>query len=180
MTDPTPTRISADLARLGDDLESAIGGDLARRHAPRSGASHPSRRRKAVVVAALGVAGALAASGAVAAAMGAFSHDEVERGMPNGATMFRGTHPSCTEVEPGVVFHCTVPGGPDKSVESLDSYKGTIEVLSSDDLVVSGGCRGQDVAGTKWICYVGQRAVDEGMISQDFLGTKQQSPGGVG
>jgi hypothetical protein len=132
------------------------------------------------VGAAVGIVGVVGLSGAVAAATGVFTHDHVERGMPNGATMFQGTTPHCTEVEAGVVFDCEVPGGPDKSVERLDDYLGTIEPLSSDDLVISGGCRSQDHEGIRWTCYVGQRAVDEGLIGQDFLGYHQPVAGGVG
>jgi hypothetical protein len=131
------------------------------------------------VGAAVGV-GVLGLSGAVAAATGLFSSDQVERGMPNGATMFQGTQPRCTEVEAGEVFDCTVAGGPDKSVERLDDYLGTTEPLSSDDLVISGGCRSQDPEGIRWTCYIGQRAVDEGLIGQDFLGYHQPQAGGVG
>jgi hypothetical protein len=127
--------------------------------------------------------------------------------MPNGATIFQGTSPQCTEIEDGVVFRCHVPGGPQriestasyqrlqcpeghvsscfaigdpKRPEPTANYEGAIEVLSSSDLVVSGGCVGQDRAGTEWLCYVGQRAVDEGLIAQDFLGYQQPAPGGIG
>ena len=165
---------AADLTALGDALEAAAAADLAT--APR-----PPRRRRRIIVTAVVAGAALAGTtGVVAAATGVFDSGQVARGMPNGATMFQGTTPKCTEVEPGVVFRCLVPGGPSKVVDVQSSYKGVIEVLSSDDLVVSGGCRGQDDAGTVWLCYVGQRAVDEGLIAQDFLGTKQLAPGGVG
>ena len=105
-TDPT-----TDLLDLGDALEAAVAADL--RHRP------SRRRRRLALGAAVGVA-AIGLSGAVAAATGVFTHDHVERGMPNGATMFQGTTPHCTEVEAGVVFDCEVPGGPDKRVERLD------------------------------------------------------------
>jgi hypothetical protein len=166
MTHPDPT---TDLLDLGDALQAAVAADL-----------HKPRRRKRLAVGAAVAVGALGLSGAVAAATGVFSSDHVERGMPNGATMFQGTHPKCSEVEAGVVFDCEVPGGPDKSVESLDDYLGTIEPLSSDDLVISGGCRSEDHEGIRWTCYVGQRAVDEGLIGQDFLGFHQPVAGGVG
>jgi hypothetical protein len=168
-----------DLQALGDQLESATTAELTA--APTTALRRaPSRRRKVTVGVAVGLSAAVAVSGTVAAAISIFSPDEVARGMPNGATMFQHRSPRCTALEPGVVFDCTVPGGPDQSVEKLDTYLGTIEVLSSDHLIVSGGCRGQNASGTKWICYVGERAVKEGLISQDFLGTKQPVAGGVG
>jgi hypothetical protein len=164
------TDTNSDLVALGDDLEAAAERDLAARH---------HRRKKVTIAATIGAVAVVGASAAVAAAAGVFDSDEVEVGMPNGATMFQGTSPECTEIEAGVVFRCHVPGGPHESVEQ-PSYKGAIEVLSSPDLVVSGGCVGQDDAGTEWLCYVGQRAVDEGLIAQDFLGYHQPAPGGVG
>jgi hypothetical protein len=190
-----------DLTTLGDELEVAVARDLVARH------HHP---RKRAVVGAIGAAAVLGATAAAAAASGVFDSDDVERGMPNGATMFQGTSPDCTEVEDGVVYRCFVPGGPQqiessasyqavrcpegsdgapadcyaiggpKRAEPIANYEGYIAVLSSEDLVVSGGCVGQDRAGTEWLCYVGQRSVDEGLIGQDFLGTRQLAPGGIG
>jgi hypothetical protein len=190
-----------DLTALGDELEAAVTRDRTVRH------KRPSRR---AIAGAIGAVAVIGASAAAAAATGVFDSDEVERGMPNGATIFQGTVPECTEIEDGVVFRCHVPGGPQliestasyqevqcpegadskasacyaiggpKRAEPTSSYVGVIQVLSSDELIVSGGCVGQDRAGTEWICYVGQRAVDEGLIGQDFLGTQQPAPGGVG
>jgi hypothetical protein len=189
------TSTDPDLTALGEDLEDAAERDLAAAH---------HRRKKLTIATAIGAITVIGASAAVVAATGVFDSDEVERGMPNGATMFQGTSPQCTEIEDGVVFRCYVPGGPQESVEQVPtyrqcneieeggfrcgpvknfeqpSYKGAIEVLSSDDLVVSGGCVGQDDAGTQWLCYVGQRAVDEGLVAQDFLGFHQPVAGGVG
>jgi hypothetical protein len=188
------------LHALGDELEAAAARDLVARH---------RRPRKDMIAGAIGAFAVVGAS--AAAATGVFDSDDVEQGMPNGATIFQGTSPQCTEVEADVVYRCLVPGGPQPITPSVSyqqvqcpedadgaesrciatgsaqdggepavDYEGVIEVLSSADLVVSGGCVGQDRAGTEWLCYVGQRAVDEGLIAQDFLGMQQPAPGGVG
>ncbi len=164
MNDPT-----AALDQLGDTLEAAVAADPARRRA---------RRRRRMTVGAITAVGVLGVSGAVAAATGLFTtHEEVERGMPNGAMIFQGTTPTCTEVEPGIVFDCTLPDGPDSSVEQYGDYTNMAQALTDDTLHVSGGCRGQNADGTHWICYIGERAVEEQIIGPDFLGEYAPSPG---
>ena len=37
---------------------------------------------------------------------------------------------------------------------------------------VNGGCRSLDRAGMTWQCYIGEAAVEEGIISQQFLGDR--------
>ena len=49
------------------------------------------------------------------------------------------------------------------------AYLGTKEVVAING-VVAGGCIGLDQAGMTRDCYMGQAAVDQEIISQDFLG----------
>ena len=42
---------------------------------------------------------------------------------------------------------------------------------------VNGGCRGLDAAGLTWQCYIGEAAVEEGIISRQFLGERSRGPG---
>ena len=44
-----------------------------------------------------------------------------------------------------------------------------------DAAVVGGGCRTTTSDAHEWICYVGQRAVDEQTISAALLGTRQSN-----
>ena len=148
MADTTPGAPAADL-------------DAARRR---------SRRRWIVA----GTAGAvLAISGAAAAATGVFSTDSVERGMPGGSAIFTGTEATCT-TDDDVVFDCTLDHAP--TVEVLDDYTGSGQLIVDDSLHINGGCRGVDAEGLHWTCFVGQRAVDEGLLSQDLLGQLSLTP----
>lgn len=126
------------------------------------------RPRRVVVLAA--AAAVVVLGGGVAAAAGVFDTGAVERGMPGGTVMLAGTHPKCITTD-GVAFQCTLEHTPTGEVAPGD-FLDTIEVMVGDDSRVSGGCRSQDADGLHWTCYLGQRAVDEGMIGQDFLGQK--------
>ena len=130
------------------------------------------RRTRRWIVA--GAAGAVLAVGGVAAATGVFSTDTVERGMPGGSVLFQGTDPSCTTTD-DVVFDCTLAHAPTEEV--LGDYTGAAEVIVDETSHVNGGCRSIDAEGLRWTCFVGQRAVDEAIISQDFLGELTLGPG---
>ena len=101
--------------------------------------------------------------------------DEVARNLPDSAVLFIGTAASCTEVEPGIVVDCQLDRSP--SVENGTNYRQRAETLVDDGSVIVGGCRGQDVAGRHWKCYLGPRAVTESIIAPDLLGQPQPVPG---
>ena len=88
--------------------------------------------------------------------------------------IFQGTNPSCSSSD-GVVFHCTLASAP--TAEVLSDYTNAAELFVDPDLNIAGGCRGQSADGLKWTCYLGQRAVDEGILSADLLGQYSPSPG---
>ena len=142
------------LEGLGDALSASTERDLRAR-----------RGRSIRRVALAGALVALIASGTVAAAT-LLTPKQVAAGMPAGAVIFEGTHPTCSADPAGTVFHCTLKSAPRPDVSD---FSGTKEVLVADGLV-AGGCIGQDAAGMTWDCYVGQDAVDMEIISQDFLG----------
>jgi hypothetical protein len=137
--------------------------------------SRPRRRRGRLAIAV--TAGLVVAGGAgVAAAIGALSSpDEVAQSLPAGAIMFAGTMPTCTATADDAVFDCTLATPPTQEV--LDHYTGTIEPIVDAIHVVAGGCRAVADDGLRWTCYTGQRAVDEGLIGQDFLGEVVNGPG---
>jgi hypothetical protein len=141
------------LEGLGDALAASTERDLRAR-----------RGRSIRRVAVAGVLVALIATGTVAAAT-LLSPKQVAAGMPAGAVIFDGTHPTCAADPAGRVFHCTLTHAPRESSD----YTGTKEVLVVDGKA-AGGCIGRDAAGMTWDCYVGQDAVDQEIITQDFLG----------
>jgi len=156
MTTTTP-----DLERLGDDLTAATERDL------RRGRGRTVRRAGLALVAI-----ALIGTGTAAAA-GLLTPKQVAGGMPAGAAIFSDTHPTCVLDADGAVYHCTLSTAP---APESDDFTGVKEVLAVDDKV-AGGCIGQDVAGMTWDCYLGQDAVDQEIISQDFLGEPVFGPG---
>ena len=148
------------LQQLGDALGTVTERDLRRsRRRP--------VRRIAVVVAVLALIGT-----GTAAAAGLFSPKQVAAGMPGGAVIFTGTHPTCVAGSAASSFDCTLATAP--APDGLDAagssdFTGTKEPLVVDG-TVAGGCIGTDAAGLTWECYVGQAAVDHEIVSQDFLG----------
>ena len=58
------------------------------------------------------------------------------------------------------------PTGPGPSKPTVDATKH-----------VNGGCRAQNASGTDWECYIGQAAVQQGIIGQSFLGQYAPAPG---
>lgn len=192
-----------DLHAIGDALEHAIARDIAAGrntsvlnghlsthdthvieedpmfttdHAPENQLQDQTRRnrrrtRRIVAISALSVLGV---GGAAAAAVATMSSDEVSHGLPGGSMIFQGTDPSCTSGD-GVVFQCTLTSAP--TAEVLTDYTNAAELFVDADLNIAGGCRGQSADGLKWTCYLGQRAVDEGILSADLLGQYSPSPG---
>ena len=110
------TLLPPDLARLGDDLERAIAGQLAQ--TTDNLTQLPARRdvrrlvrttRRRVLV--VGAGAVLAIGGAVgAAASGLVGPHEVEVALPGSAAIFSGFTPVCQALENGDEFRCTVDG----------------------------------------------------------------------
>jgi hypothetical protein len=195
-----------DLVQLGDRLEAAIARDISGQGNKSAEARHvlviastskedapmtidhltdhaappvsetkrrsTSRRARRIAVAS-GVA-VVALAGGVAAAAYNMSSDEVSRGLPGGSLLFEGTNPSCTTSD-GVVFECTLASSP--TAEVLDNYQGAAELFVDSTLHIAGGCRGQSEDGLTWRCYLGKRAVEEGILTADLLGEYSPSPG---
>jgi hypothetical protein len=88
--------------------------------------------------------------------------------------MFIGTHPTCTTVS-DVQFHCVLQSKP--TVEYIvGSYLGskmqTVDVTKH----VDGGCVARSQDGLVWDCYLGQAAVDQGILGASLLGAYQPGP----
>jgi hypothetical protein len=185
--------MNKDLVALGDSLERAIAIDIevnrntstAARHVPvmlthnetttdnAPTQSRPARLRSRRILA-IGSLAVLGIGGAAAAAAVTMSSDDVSHGLPGGSLIFQGTNPACTSTD-GVVFDCTLASVPTQ--ESMPDYTGAAELFVDKDLNIAGGCRGKGADGLEWTCYLGQRAVDEGILSADLLGQNSPSPG---
>ena len=157
----TTLESSPDLARLGDELEAAAQRDLA----------SASRRRMGRVGIGVVVLTVLAAGTAVATGM--FSPRQVAAGLPAGAMIFGGTHPTCALAGDGVTYHCTLASAP---APEISDFKGSKQLIAIDQKI-AGGCIGQDHAGMSWDCYVGDEAVRMEILTQDLLGQPELEPG---
>ena len=189
-----------DLRALGDVLEAAIARDIeherntvvALRHVPvvpndtaqeasvlteiqDTTTVTPIRRRRSRRVVVIAGLATLAIGGAAAATAYRLSDDEVSKGLPGGSAIFEGTNPSCTSHDDGIVFDCTLSSAP--TVEVLDDYTDAAELFVDANKNIAGGCRGLTADGLRWTCYVGDRAVQEGILSADLLGEYAPEPG---
>jgi hypothetical protein len=93
--------------------------------------------------------------------------------MPSGAAIFDQTDPTCLPNPDGSSFRCTLSRPP---AGDLPTYLGAKEVLAIDGHA-AGGCIGRDATGMSWDCFIGQAAVDQKIISQEFLGQPVSGPG---
>jgi hypothetical protein len=153
------------LSQLGDILEGAAARELAR-------ARRTTRRRRLVVGV---VAVAIAAPGIAYAASTLISADDVAAGLPGGTRMLQGTDPHCTVVREGVEYHCVLSKLP--AEPEVADLKGTVEPTVDRTRHVNGGCRSLKSDGREWQCYLGSAAVDQRIVSADFLGEYMPSPG---
>ncbi len=60
---------------------------------------------------------------------------------------------------------------------TVTDWSGTVEPTVDATKHVNGGCRAQNASGTEWECYIGQAAVQQGIIGQSFLGQYAPAPG---
>ena len=167
------TELSPELRRLGTALEQATADDLDARAAAR----RPARRRRRLVLA---VAAAIIVPSAAFAADQLLTTDDVANSMPAGAWIFEGRKATCTAVAENVEYHCVLDRAP--KVEGTDEsgnpiYKGVVEPTVDSNHKVNGGCRGLTTDGLQWQCYIGQKAVDEQIVGQGFLGETVSGPG---
>jgi hypothetical protein len=171
------TELDPTLQTLGDRLERAASADLA-------GATAAAKtRRPRRVTRRLGIVLAVLAIGIPGVAIGAdyfISNDDVAQSLPAGTLALAGTEPTCTVVTKGIEYHCTLAKAP--AIEVTDAqgnpaWKGTVEPSVDASKHVNGGCRGLTDDGLAWECYIGQAAVDQKIIGQQFLGEAVSGPG---
>jgi len=139
----------------------------------RRGLFGTTRRTVALVAAAL----ALVATGAaVAGIVVAKSEDEEERGLLDGHSVFAGTDPVCTLVADGH-FRCLLDRPPTgEGMTVTGSYMGAKFQTVDADKRIDGGCVGASDDGRTWDCYLGELAVEHGILDQGLLGVEQEGP----
>src|SRR6266850_3112610 len=153
-----PTR----LASLGDALEAAAEADLALARRP----------RRRLTMAAL--AAAILIPGVAYAADRLISNHDVARSLPAGVLELAGMKPTCTTVVQNVEYHCVLDREP---AHESGVVQGSVYETVDATQHVNGGCRALNQTATEWECYIGQAAVDQKIIGQDFLGAVQTTPG---
>ena len=160
------THVDFELARLGEALERAASADLHKRNA-----AVRRRRRRWFLAAGLAI---VALPSLALAASELIRTEDVERSLPAGTLALLGTEPTCTVVEPNVEYHCTLRKAP---APEVPDWTGTVEHTVDETKHVNGGCRSVRADGREWRCYIGQAAVEQKIISSDFLGEYAPTPG---
>jgi hypothetical protein len=174
------TEISEQLLRVGDELQRAWNAD----HRRQQSTSFWQRRRLVLVVglAFLAVGGGVALAAAVLK-----STAEEEQGILKGHLLFEGAQPRC-EALTATSFRCTLDESPSgmtfyredpKGSTSVDGKTWTpafdkflgMKVPTVDSTRhVDGGCVSISADGRAWDCFLGQSAVDRGIIGAGYLG----------
>lgn len=136
------------------------------------------RPRRALVLA---VAVLVVCGGTAVGAKIALTGSDVQEFLPRSSAVFTGTNPTCTTVRPGVEYDCTLASVPTQE-QAFDQegnldFKGWVDDIVDQNNHVAGGCRALTKDGLHWRCYLGQEAVKQAIISQDFLGQTQLAPG---
>jgi hypothetical protein len=90
---------------------------------------------------------------------------EVRLPLPGGA-LLQGVEPSCTTLD-SIVYDCTITAYPEPAEIDMTGYAA---IIVDDTSHVSGGCRARSADALQWMCYVGQRAVDEQIVGPNFIG----------
>jgi hypothetical protein len=154
------------LTTIGDTLQDAVAGAIAR-----GARTRRSTRRRVVIVA---VCAAAALPAAVMAADVLLPGRTVATYLPRGAAIWIDTDPTCTAVRDGLEYRCVLARAPFHATTS--PYRGAIENTVGDDQRINGACIGTSDDGLRWECYLGDAAVDAGIMERDVLGAAQTEP----
>jgi hypothetical protein len=95
----------------------------------------------------------------VAATTTTLPHD-----LPEGGLWLAGQVPSCTALS-AYVYRCTLNSPLDPAYPDSTFQVGTIETYVNSASLVAGGCKATTDTGRDWMCYVGKRAVNEGVVA---------------
>ena len=97
---------------------------------------------------------------------------DVAAGMPAGAVIFADSDPTCVQ-SAAKTYTCTLSRPP---APEISDFLGAGEGLVIAGKI-AGGCVGLDHDGMTWKCFLGQDAVDQGIIDKGFLGQPAPFPG---
>jgi hypothetical protein len=170
MVDVEPM-ILDELERLAspETFEGADWREVLRRARPRSLVRR--RRTLGLVAAALAL---LCAGAGIAGVVLVRTNSEEEHALLAGHTVFAGTRPACTNVA-AMEFRCILERQP-TGLRVEGSYRGTkVQTVDGNDRV-DGGCIAISDDGRIWTCYVGELAVERGVLSPGVLGHYQPGP----
>jgi hypothetical protein len=165
--------LSADLTEIRRDLLAAAAADAAR-------AARQRPRRRLVVVAAalalLGTAAAAIAGGLLKSAI------EEEAGVLGGHQLFAGSQPNCEPLSP-TSFRCTLERPPtgmtfyrEDGTLANDLWLGVKAATVDSTQHIDGACVSIRADGRAWNCYLGQEAVERGLLAPSMLGRYQPEP----
>lgn len=177
-----------EVTRVNPVSAEAVAGERAsararavRNEITRSSLSPTAARRPRKVVSrlALAVVAITIVGAGTAVAARLLSDRDVERYLPQGSTVFIGTEPRCSAIEPGIAYRCLTRAPSQMSVTGPDgrpAFEGSKFATVDDEKRVNGGCIALNDPGTEWACYVGERAVAEDILDEGVLGQKQAEP----
>jgi hypothetical protein len=155
--------LTVDLERLGDALQQATRKDHLR---------HVPARTSRPAFIAIGVAAAVLVLGSIAVAATLWptpTPTAESQGLLASDAVFAGAHPRCDQVA-DAQFHCLLSAAPTGLV-ILGPYTDTKVATVDAQSHVNGGCVATSADGRSWDCYIGQLAVERGIVDQSYLGT---------
>lgn len=161
--------MNTELDILGDAIQAATARELA------GSAAGTRRSLRALAVLALVTALAVPAAGYAAGVWqpGHATPKQEQHSLPRGEALFAGTNPKC-EATGADRYHCLLATAP--TAEYAASWLGAKEASVDAHGRINGGCVGKNSAGTEWDCYIGQAAVDHGIIDESVLGSQRDNP----
>ena len=166
--------LAARFAQTRGSADTADWDDVLRRARPRRH-THLRILLAAAAVVAAGVPTAVAFSGSLHSfVFGAPTPAQESKGLLDGSAIFRDTNPTCTEINQ-YEFHCTLKSVPTGEIIE-GSYLGAKMDSVDSTKHVNGGCIATSGDGLEWDCYVGQAAVEHGVLSPEILGQYQREP----
>jgi hypothetical protein len=97
---------------------------------------------------------------------------DVAAGMPAGAVIFADSDPTCVQSD-AKTYRCTLTSAPAPEISDFLGAGQGLVIAGK----IAGGCVGLDHAGMTWNCFLGQDAIDQGIIDKGFLGQPAPVPG---
>jgi hypothetical protein len=124
----------------------------------------------AIAVALLVVGGGVAAAASLLK-----SPAEEQASILAGTTLFRGSDPACLQVG-DLEYRCTLAAAPTGETFGASPFPGMkVETVGAGG-DVDGGCVSTTPDGRAWDCYLGEEAVQRGIIGAALLGMASPGP----